>query len=416
MSSIVVGLDIGTSFVRAAIGEVNDEGNVEIIGVSAKASAGLRNGVIVNIEAAMTVIKETLEAAEQNAGYEVTSCVTAIGGTQIESLNSRGLVAVSSHGKANREITRQDVERVIEAANAVQIPMDREMLHVIPQDYIIDGLHGIKDPIHMIGLRLEAEVHIVTASKTAIQNLRSCVGRAGYALDGVRLKTLAATQAVVHEDELELGSILIDLGAGTTDVLVLIHGAPVCTASITVGGNLVTNDIAIVKGIPTAVAERIKIDSGCCWLPAVDGSAPVIIPGVGGRPPEETTRSEICQIIQPRMEEIFTMVRNTVVHKTNLTQLSGNIVLTGGGAQMTGVVELAQSVFGTTAVRLGIPEKLGGIEEEYRKPEFATVIGLIVGSKNLVAAKDGHKRHRVHDADKTGKGETVFERLKNMFF
>ena len=417
MSSIVVGLDIGTSFVRAAIGEINDEGSIEIIGVASKPSAGLRNGVIVNIEAAMTVIKETMEAAEQNAGYEITSCVTSIGGTQIESLNSRGLVAVTSHGKANREITRQDVDRVIEAANAVQIPMDREMLHVIPQDYIVDGLHGIKDPIHMIGVRLEAEVHIVTASKTAIQNVRSCISRAGYTLDGVRLKTLAATQAVALEEELELGSILIDLGAGTTDVLVLIHGAPVCTASIAVGGNLVTNDIAIVKGVSTAVAERIKIESGSCWLPAIDGAAPVIIPGVGGRPPEETTQAELCQIIQPRVEEIFTMVRNAVVHKTNLTQLSGNIILTGGGAQMKGVVELAQQVFGTTSVRIGIPEKLGGIEEEYRIPDFATAIGLIVGSKGAAAAgKDNRKKAKNKDAVQNGDKVSVLEKLKKMFF
>jgi cell division protein FtsA len=416
LSSVVVGLDIGTSFVREAIGEINDEGSIEIIGVAARESAGLRNGVIVNIEAAMTVIRETLEAAEQNAGYEVTSCVTSIGGVQIESLNSRGLVAVTSHGKSNREITAQDVERVIEAANAVQIPMDREMLHVIPQDYIVDGLHGIKDPIHMIGVRLEAEVHIVTASKTAIQNVRSCINRAGYVLEGVRLKTLAATEAVAIEEELELGSILIDMGAGTTDVLVLMHGAPVCTASIAVGGNLVTNDIAIVKGISTAVAERIKTECGSCWLPGIEEITQVIIPGIGGRPPEETTQTELCQIIQPRVEEIFIMVRNAVVHKTNLTQLSGNIILTGGGAQMKGVVELAQHVFGTTAVRLGVPEKLGGIEEEYRKPEYATVIGLIVGSKKSVSSKDNRKKSKTHDTVRSGEKRNIFERLKNMFF
>ncbi len=416
MSSIV-GLDIGTSHVRAAIGEITEDGGVEIIGVATRPSAGLRNGVIVNIEAAMAVIKETLEAAEQNAGDEVRSCVTAIGGNQIESLNSRGLVAVTAHGKSNREITWQDVERVIEAANAVQIPMDREMLHVIPQEYIVDGIKGIKDPVHMIGLRLEAEVHIVTASKTANQNLKSCISRAGYDLDGVRLKTLAATEAVVHEDELELGSILIDLGAGTTDVIVLVHGAPVCTTSITVGGDLVTSDISIVKNVPVAVAEKIKVESGCCWLPGIDQDMPVIIPGIGGRPPEETTETELCRIIQPRMEEIFTMVRSAVIRKTNLTQLSGNIILTGGGAQMRGVVELAQNVFGTTAVRVGMPEKLGGIEEDYRKPEFATVIGLVVGSKNMVNNGGGHKKHRQHEiAAKKGESENIFSKLKKMFF
>ncbi|MCR5289606.1 MAG: cell division protein FtsA [Treponema sp.] len=416
MLSSVVGLDIGTSFVRAAIGEIGENGEVEIIGVASRPSAGLRNGVIVNIEAAMSIIKDTLEAAEQNAGDEVKSCVTAIGGTQIESLNSRGLVAVTSHGKSNREITSQDVERVIEAANAIQIPMDREMLHVVPQEYIVDGLRGIKDPIHMMGLRLEAEVHIVTASKTAIQNVRACVSRAGYALDGVKLKTLAATEAVVHEDELELGSILIDLGAGTTDVIVLVHGAPVSTVSIPVGGNLVTNDISIVKGIPTAVAEKIKIESGNCWLPGIGEPESVIIPGVGGRPPEETTQVELCQIIQPRIEEIFTMVRNAIVRKTNIRQLSGNIILTGGGAQMKGIVELAQNVFGTTAVRLGIPEMLGGIEEDYRRPEFATAVGLVVGSKGMARPSDGHKKHRQSEKAGRENTESVFSKLKKMFF
>ncbi|MCI1208939.1 MAG: cell division protein FtsA [Treponema sp.] len=416
MSSIIVGLDIGTSLIRAAIGEINDNNDMEILGVAKKASAGLRNGVIVNIEAAMAVIKSVIEAAEQNAGYEVTSCVTGIGGTQIESFNSRGLVAVSSRGKNTREITGQDVGRVIEAANAVQIPMDREMLHVIPQDYIIDGISGIKDPIHMMGVRLEAEVHIVTASRTAIQNVRSCVNRAGYALDSVMLKTLVATQAVVHEDELDLGSILIDLGAGTTDVIVLIHGAPVCTASIAVGGNLVTNDIAIVKGIPTVTAEKIKIESGSCWLPDIDGSKEVILPGVGGRPPELTTEAELCQIIQPRMEEIFTMVRNAVVHKTNLRQLSGNIVLTGGGALMNGVVELAQSVFGTSAVRLGIPEKHGGIEEYYRSPDWATAVGLILANKDAVTGKDGRKNKKNHSQSRKDSGESLFTRFKKTFF
>ena len=418
MSNIIVGLDIGTCNVRAVIGEVNDDGNVEIIGVAKKESEGLRNGVIVNIEATMSVIKDAIEAAEQKAGYEVTSCVTGIGGVQIESMNSKGLVAVSTHGKADREINQSDVERVLEAANAVQIPMDRKMLHVIPQEYIIDGMRGFKDPIHNIGVRLEAEVHIVTASRTAIQNISSCIERAGYQLDRVMLKTLAATQAVMLDEERELGSILIDLGGGTTDVLVIIHDAPVCTASIPVGGNLVTNDIAIVKGISTATAEKLKIESGCCWLQAIDAEQEVIIPGVGGRDPELTTRAELCQIIQPRMEEIFTMVYDEVSHRTNLTQLSGNIILTGGGALMSGAVELAESVFNTSAVRLGLPEKLGGIEEEYRSAEYATSVGLVLANKNIGSSAGGRRgadKSRQRRESKSG-GEGLWARIKKSFF
>lgn len=417
LTNIIVGLDIGTSYIRAVIGEVDDDGGVEIIGVAKKSSTGLRNGVIVNIEATIECIKQAIEEAEQKAGYEVISCVTGIGGVQIEGLNSKGLVAVSSRGKNNREINQSDVDRVLEAANAIQIPMDRKMLHVIPQDYIVDGIPGYKDPIHMIAVRLEAEVHIVTASRTAIQNITQCVERAGYQLDRVMLKTLACTQAVVGEDERELGSILIDLGGGTTDVLVILKDAPICTASISVGGNLVTNDISIVKGISTATAEKLKIESGCCWMPlAMEKNDEVLIPGLAGREPEQTNRAELCGIIQPRMEEIFTMVRNEVIHRTNVMQLSGSVILTGGGAQIEGAVELAEKVFGTSSVRIGVPANFGGIEEEYRTAEYATAVGLVIANKNLVQTKGKkEKRHREPERDKAA-GESLWQKFKKSFF
>lgn len=412
MTDAIVGLDIGTSSIRVAIGEVIDENTVEIMGLAKRPSSGVRNGSIVNIEAAISAIKETIEAAEQNAGYEVFSCVTAIGGSQIESYNSHGLAAVSNKNLPNREINQQDKEHALKSAQATLIPLDREFLHVIPRDYTVDGTSGIKDPIHMIGVRLETDVHIVTASKTAIQNVFSCVNRAGYELDKVWLKTLAQVQAVAHEDEIDMGSIIIDLGAGTTDVLVLIDGAPVCSLSIPVGGNLVTNDISIVLGVPINAAEKIKIESGCCFLPALETIREVVIPGVGGRPPEMSSQDELCQIIQPRMEEIFSLVRSEIVHKTDLQRLSGNIILTGGGAQMEGVVELAQNVFGTTAVRLGIPESLGGIEEEYRKPEFATVIGLIQSQKTQVKTSEkGYKKSSSSNGNKQSFIKTLLKKL-----
>ena len=416
MNNIIVGLDIGTSFIRAVIGEVFVDGSVEIMGAAKKVSLGLRCGKIVNIDATMNCIKEVIEEAEQKAGWEVVSCVTGIGGSQVEGMNTRGMVAISSRGRNNREITQSDVDRVLEASNAVPIPMDRKMLHVIPREYIVDGTGGYKDPIHMIAVRLEAEVHVVTASRTAIQTITQCVERAGYQLDRVMLKTLACAQTVMIPDEKDLGSILIDLGGGTTDVLVIINDAPIFTTSIQVGGNLVTNDISIVKGISTATAEKIKVEKGCCWLPlAEENDEEVLIPGVAGREPDQSSRVELCQIIQPRMEEIFMMVKDEITRRTNVQSLSGSIVLTGGGAQMEGAVELAESVFGTSSVRLGMPGKLGGIEEDYRKCEFATAVGLVVANKNLISGKT-KKEKKQRDSDKEDHGESLWQKIKKSFF
>ncbi len=413
---MIVGLDIGTNHIRVAIGELNDSGGIEIAGTASRKSAGLRNGVIVNIEDAARAIKEAVESAEQTAGAEVTKCAIGIGGTQIEGLNQRGITPVTEPGRPPREVTRGDIERAIDNARAVFIPQDRELLHVVAQTFTVDGLKNIKDPTNMMCARLEADVHVITASKTTIQNIKRCVSRAGYEASGIMLKTLAATQAVVHDDEMDLGSILIDMGAGTTDVLVLLGGAPVCTVSIPVGGNLVTNDIAIVKGIPVSAAEKIKIESGCCFIDNIEIDREVIIPGVGGRDPELTTQTELCTIIQPRVEEIFSMVRSAVISNSNIRRLSRNIILTGGGAQMEGVVECAQAVFGTSAVRIGTPEKLGGAESEYRRPEFATVIGLVIANKNAVQEKNSRKNKKLFSSEESGKKENLLTRLKKSFF
>ena len=419
----VVGLDIGTSMIRVAIGEIDpDTGNIRIAGTASRKSAGLRNGVIVNIEDAKNAIKETIDAAEQNAGTTVDSVITAIGGSQIESQNSRGTVPVSSANKSTKEISRADVERVIECATAIKVPDDREKLHVIPQNYIVDGIGGITDPIHRMGTRLEAEVHIVTAAKTIIQNIRSCISRSDYILDGVMLKTLAQTQSVCHQDEMELGSILIDMGAGTTDVLLLIKGAPIGTFSIPVGGNLVTNDISVVAGISTAAAEEIKIKSGCCWTENItpENDLDVVLPGVGGRAPEVMKRSQLTQIIQARVEQIFTLVKAALRKNIgdSIKELSGNIILTGGGAMMDGVVDLAQKVFHTTSVRLGVPESLGGVEEDYRRPDFATVIGLVLANKSLASGKDKGRRGKTHSAKKEKQkgGESIFKKIFKSLF
>ena len=413
----IVGLDIGTSVIRVAVGEIDLDGNLSVVATSSKKSAGLRNGVIVNIEDAKDIIKEAVEAAEQDGGVIVSSVIASVGGKQIESENCRGVVRITVVKNNVRAVTEEDREKVIATATAINFPADREIIHVIPQDYLVDGIGRIPDPVNRIGFKLEAEVHIVTAARTIIQNMRSCVNRAGYELDGVMLKTLAEVQAVCHEDEMELGSIIIDLGAGTTDVIVLYKGAPISTASVEVGGNLVTNDIAIVTGIPVAAAEKIKIESGCCWLPGIEVDEDVILPGVGGRAPEVIGKMALCEIIQARMEAIFAMVKAAIIKNTNdsIKQLAGNIILTGAGANMDGVVELAQSVFKTSSVRIGIPENLGGIEENYRNPEFATAIGLIVANKGILQKRDNRRKTKKNTTKSAGK-ENVLKRLRKMFF
>ena len=416
---IIVGLDIGTSVIRVAIGEVDENGNLQIIATSAQKSAGMRNGVIVNIEDAKDAIKEAIEAAENRAGVLVNSVIASIGGSQIESQNSRGVVPIRNNGKGGSSaVTREDVEKVIDIATAINYPADREKIHVIPQDYLVDGIGHIPDPINRLGFKLESKVHIITASKTIIQNFKSCMNRAGYGLDGVMLKTLAITQAVGHEDELELGSIIIDFGAGTTDVMVLYEGAPVSTASVQVGGNLVTNDIAVVYGIPVAVAEDIKIKYGCCHPDALKENSEVVIQGAGGRPPSVTTREDVTAIINARMTQILTMVFQAIKKNTSdiITELAGNIILTGGGARMDGIVRLVQDVFKTNAVRVGVPENLGGIEEEYRKPEFATAIGLVVANKGLVNSRDKRRRPKKQSASDGEEKENIFKRLRKLFF
>ncbi|MBR1405229.1 MAG: cell division protein FtsA [Treponema sp.] len=417
MSNTVVGLDIGTSFVRAVIGTVNDDKSVEIIDVAKKASSGfLRNGTIVNIEAAKQCIHEVIDELEQRTGFEVRSCVTGIGGVQIESLNSKGAVAISSYGKSERAITADDVKRVIDCANSVKYPPDRKLLHVIPQQFIIDGTGGFKNPVNNIAYRLEADVHIITASRTSVQNIQTCVDQANYQLDEVMLKTLACTEAVMLDEEKKLGSILIDIGGGTTDVIIIFNDAPICTFSIPIGGNLVTNDVAVVKGIQQSMAEKIKIESGCCWLPLVENeNSEVLIPGFGSRTTELTTKVELCNIIYPRMEEIFTMVRDEISQRFSSMQLSGSIILTGGGAQINGAVEMAQSVFGTSSVRLGYPQSLGGIEEHYRMPEFATAVGLVLAHGNHVVSEPKNPaKKRASGTKKEGDG--AFQKFLKKFF
>ena len=303
----------------------------------------------------------------------------------------------------DREISSEDIARVIEAAKAIVIPMDREVLHVIPQEFIVDDQRGIKDPLDMIGIRLEAEVHIVTGSVTSAQNLLKCVNRAGFRVSEIVLESLAASRAVLTEDEKELGVLLIDLGGGTTDVLVHLDGAPYHTDVVALGGSQVTNDISIILKTPLDVAERIKKESGCCYLPLVDKDERVMIPGVGGWPAATIPRQELVKIIQPRMAEIFSMVRDQLEKKDYMRHLGGGVVLTGGGALIPGAAELALEVFGIPA-RIGIPDKLRGLVEEYQNPVYATAMGLVLYGSEGVSVTEGGIGRR--------KGEGLMSRLK----
>jgi len=380
LSEVVVGLDIGTSRIRALIGEISETGVFQITGVGTSPSTGLRKGVVVNIENTVRAITTAVEAAELMSGVEVSHCLIGVGGTHIEGRNSRGVVAVTGKGRDSREIGVEDISRVIDAAKAVVIPMDRQVIHVIPQSYIVDDQKGIKDPRNMIGVRMEAEVHIITGSVTSVQNMVKCVNRASLAVDEYMFHGLAAVKSVMTEDERELGSILIDLGGGTTDVLVMADGAPLLTSVLPVGGIQVTNDISVVKGISLDTAERIKLDAGCCWMPLIEPNEEVILPGVGGRPPVVIPRTEICEIVQPRMAEIFGLIQEKIAPVTKSRMFSGNVILTGGGSLMPGAVELASEIFNTQAVRLGVPNNFGGLTNEYRSPDYATVLGLVLAA------------------------------------
>ncbi|MDR2701349.1 MAG: cell division protein FtsA [Spirochaetaceae bacterium] len=374
---LIVGLDIGTTRVRVVIGERTENGRLEITGVAEFSSTGLRKGTVVNIEATLRSIVAAIEAAEMMSGREVHSVWIGIGGSHIDGLNSRGVVAVTGKNWETREISAEDILRVLKAARAVAIPMDRQVLELIPQNYTVDGQRGIRNPLDMMGVRLEAEVHLITCSVTGAQNLVKCVNRAGFRVDGLILQSLAAGRAVLTEEEKEQGTALIDMGGGTTDMLVYSEGTPYSTTTIPAGGTQVTSDISIIRNISLEAAEKIKLEAGSCWEGAHAGEDDIIVPGVGGRPPQSIPRLEIEKIIRPRLEEFFFMVKENLDKLTLSRPLGGGVVLTGGASQLLGAAELASDIF-QLPVRLGSPLPVGGLVEEYRNPAYATAVGLVL--------------------------------------
>ena len=417
---LVVGLDIGTTKVCAVIGERNEQGLLEITGVGVRPSTGLRKGVVVNIEATLKAVSEAIEAAEMMSGREVHECWTGIGGSHIEGINSRGVVAITGKKRETREIGPEDIARVIEQARAVLIPMDRQILEVIPQTYIVDDQKGIRDPLDMIGVRLESEVHIITCSVTSAQNLVKCVNRSGFRVNDLVLQSLAAGRSALTPEEKDLGAALIDLGGGTTDVLVYSEGSPYSTSTIPAGGVQVTNDISIIKTVSFETAEKIKLDAGCCWEALLEGDEDILVPGVGGRPPLAIPRSQVLAIIRPRMEEIFNMVKEKLDSLNLSRPLGGGVVLTGGGARLAGAVELANHIL-KLPVRLGMPIRfpgLGGLVDEYRSPAYATAIGLVLEGNDRISRSRPERSGETRQTEKKQpeKLTKLWNWLKNEFF
>ena len=377
-NSIVVGLDIGTSKVCAAVGEMTEHG-LEIIGIGLHPSQGLRKGVVINIETTVNSLKKAVEEASLMAGCEIHTVFTSISGGHIKAFNSHGIVAVK-----NKEVVARDLERVIDAAKAVAIPMDREVLHVLPQDYIIDDQDGIRDPLGMSGVRLEAKVHIVTGAESAAQNIVKCVQRCGLEVEDIVLEQLASSYAVLAEDEKELGVCLVDIGGGTTDLAVFSGGAIRHTAVIPVAGDQVTNDIAVSLRTPTHHAEDLKIRYACALSQLANPDETIEVPSVGDRPPRRLARQTLAEVVEPRYEELFALVREELSRSGYDDMIAAGVVLTGGSAKMEGVIDLAEEIF-HAPVRLGLPQGVMGLVDVVRNPIHATGVGLLLfGRENYV--------------------------------
>lgn len=368
---LVVGLDIGTSKVLAIVGEVNPVGEVEIIGVGHHPARGMRKGVVSNIESTVQSIQRAVEEAELMAGCQIYSVFAGIAGAHINSFNSHGVVAIRDN-----EVDSSDIERVIEAARALAIPNDQKVLHILPQEFVIDGQEGIREPIGMSGVRLEAKVHIITGAVSAAQNIVKCIRRCGLEVDDIILEQLASSEAVLAEDEKDLGVCLVDIGGGTTDVAVFIEGAIRHTAVIPIAGDQITNDIAVALRTPTQAAEDIKKKYGCALIQLAHSDETIETPSVGDRPPRKLARQTLAEVVEPRVEELFELVRNEL-RRSGFEELMGTgIVLTGGSSKMNGMVELAEEVF-HMPVRMGIPKTVQGLTDAVRNPIYSTGVGLI---------------------------------------
>jgi cell division protein FtsA len=400
--NLLVGLDIGTSKVVAIVAEVSPEGFIEVIGLGSSASRGLKRGVVVNIESTVQSIQRAIEEAELMAGCEINTVYTGIAGSHVKSLNSHGIVAIR-----DKEVSATDVERVIDAAKAVAIPADQRVLHVLPQEFIIDSQEGIPEPIGMAGVRLEARVHLVTGAVSAAQNIVKCVQRCGLSVEDIVLEQLASSYAVLTEDEKELGICIIDMGGGTTDIAVFCGGAIQHTAVIPIAGAQVTNDIAVSLRTPAQYAEEIKIKYACALSQLANPDETIEVPSVGDRPPRRLARQTLAEVVEPRYEELFHLVRKELRRSGFEELIAAGIVLTGGSAKMEGAIELAEEVF-HMPVRLGVPQYVEGLSDVVRNPIHATGVGLLLyGQEALQARAEAAQSKLVLGG--------VFKRMKSWF-
>jgi cell division protein FtsA len=371
-NNLIVGLDIGTSKVVAIVGEVTSEGGIDIIGIGTQPSRGLKKGVVVNIESTVQSIQRAVEEAELMAGCQIRSVYAGIAGSHVRSINSHGIVAIK-----DKEVTAADVARVIDAAKAVAIPADQRILHVLPQEFIIDSSEGIRDPISMSGVRLEAKVHLVTGAMSAAQNIIKCVRRCGLEVDDIILEQLASSASVLTDDEKELGVCLVDIGGGTTDIAVFSDGAIRHTAVIPIAGDQVTNDIAVALRTPTQYANDIKIKYACALRQLATAEETIEVPSVGDREPRRLARQTLAEVVEPRYEELLSLV-HAELRRSGFEELcAAGLVLTGGSSKMEGVIELAEEIF-HMPVRLGYPQHVSGLVDVVRNPIHATGVGLLL--------------------------------------
>jgi cell division protein FtsA len=399
---LIVGLDIGTSKIVAMVAEVPPEGGINILGLGVAQSRGLKKGVVVNIEATVSAIQRALEDAELMANCKIGQVYTGIAGSHIRSLNSHGMVPIR-----DREVTQNDIDRVVETARAVNISTDQQILHVLPQEFIIDGQEGVREPLGMSGVRLEVKVHIVTGAVSAAQNIVKCVRRCGLEVKDLILQPLASSIAVLNEDEKDLGVALVDIGGGTTDLAVFTRGAIQHTAVLPIAGDQITNDIAMTLRTPTREAEDLKIQHGIALRQLADAREMIEVPGIGERGARMLSKQLLSEVIEPRVEELYNLVQAELRRSGFEEQISSGIVLTGGSSQMKGMVELAEEVF-HVPVRVGVPEYVGGLSERVRSPAYATGVGLLLA---------GMEKHELDEAIRI-EGESfgqVMKRMKDWF-
>lgn len=401
-NNLTVGLDIGTSKVVAIVGKQTDDGQIEIVGIGSHASRGLKRGVVVNIETTVNAIQRAVEEAELMAGCEIHSVYAGIAGSHIRSMNSHGIVAVR-----DREVIQADIDRVIDAAQAVAIPADQKVLHILPQEYVIDSQEGIKEPLGMSGVRLEAKVHLVTCAVNAAQNIEKCVQKCDLHVDDIILEQLASAYAVLTDDEKELGVCVVDIGGGTTDIAIFTGGSIRHTAVIPIAGDQVTNDIAMALRTPTQDAEEIKIKYACALTQLAGADETIKVPSVGDRAPRDLSRQALAEVVEPRYEELFTLVQSELRRSGFEDVIAAGIVLTGGTSKMEGVVELAEEIF-HMPVRLASPQGVSGLSDVVNNPMYATGVGLLMyGLKQKDAG--------AVDVVKPDSGPGVMEKLKSWF-